>query len=146
MKRTARIAAFSAFLVLGLQTLLWATVGRAQVFEHAIDWYFEAWQHHSNDSGYAVDGLVPPGSIVLASEFAERLGEARFHTLVRRAARCNQEVRVAANWDGDRLAYNESFNTPLVARAEVGFLAPGCSLMGKVDFVYVLGFWIRVPD
>lgn len=146
MTHAKRAILVSLAFATSAQLILWIAHGRASLADEAIDWYLSGVKAHAIRNAYDVDGELRAGTLLMDNQFADELGPARLAVFANTAADYNQSIELVDGWDGDRLNYHETFNSPLVAVVDVGIVAPGCSLMGRAEFVYLMGFWVRVPD
>ncbi|MCP4202431.1 MAG: hypothetical protein GY769_10925 [bacterium] len=153
-----RALVWMVFGVVAVQSLLWVADGRKQLVSEVVDWYFTTGDEYRREIGgrvdyreyvlgYETDIRSPSATIFIAKDDAREIGDRRLRRIGKRAAASKVMIRIANDSKGDRFVYGEVFNTPIFGRTYIGSEAlPFCSLVGSVNLVYFMGFWVRVPD
>ena len=144
--RIAKLSATLIGVVIVVQAATWAAVGSRRSTSLAVDaqgYYFELAQRRAARDGWTVDGRLPAATFVVSEAGAELLGSETFDALTKQAQAYNVELRIGVAQD--EWVVEQTHNNPLFATVLVGHVGSSCAVIGPVDYLNVVGWWVRVP-
>ena len=144
--RILRVACFLIAAVAVIQLGTWAIVGRERLAGVATTSMLATLERTAVDREWDVNGQLPRHALLVTQDHGRYLGPTTLEALRQAARGFNLELELVDNAEGDRFCYVEAINTPGYARVSLGWQNQGCSLMGTVDYVYLAGYWIELPQ
>ena len=139
-----------AILVIGvlalLQVLTWGatrTSRQSSVLVSASRWYFEHLRRHAAQFDPPDDAKL--GTITMTEATATHLGSETVESIRRVATEYRIDLEIGSAQYGQFLIHRTHDN-PLFASVDIGMAGGGCAQIGEVDFLYLMGMRVRVPD
>ena len=129
-----------------LQVLTWGATGtgrQSSVIVGASRWYFEHLRRHAAQFDPPADSKL--GTITMTEATASALGSETVETMRRVATEYRIDLEVGQAQYG-QLLIHRTHDNPLFASIDIGMLGGGCAQIGQVDFLYLMGMRVRVPD
>lgn len=145
MRWVRRVLVLVGVLVL-LQIVVWgATTSSRQssVLVSASTWYFEHLRRHAAQFDPPGGGKL--GTITMTEATANDLGPEAVRSIRKVALEYQIDVEIGSAQYGEFMI-SRTHDNPLFASVEVGMFGGGCAQLASVNFVYLMGMRVRVPD
>ena len=139
-----------ALLAIGLvalrQILVWgvrSTGQRSPVVVSAAEWHFEHMRRHAEQFDPPPDAKL--GTLVMTEAAADDLGLETFESIRRLASDYRIDLEIGSSQYG-QFQIHRVHDNPFFASVDIGEVAGFCAITGQVDFFYLMGMEVRVPD
>ena len=129
-----------------LQVTTWGvtrTSRQSSVLVSASRWYFEHLRRHAEQFDPPADSKL--GTITMTEATASALGPETVQLMRRVATEYRIDLEVGLAQYG-QLLIHRTHDNPLFASVDIGNLGGSCAQIGQVDFLYLMGVRVQVPD